>query len=372
MNNNIDNINAVFAPYGLVVNDVIKTSQTIRYKLNLPLDVKLQGKLRRAAQDIECTLTTALHSNDISLVKDADALYVECKSDFEIVPFHDYIDNVLSNSGLQLVLGQNTNGQKIITDLSKAPHILVGGTTGSGKSELLHSFIASLAYDMKKMPIELLIIDPKRAEYSAYKNCKNIKVITEMDEAVEYLHEAVKQMEYRYYELESNGAKDIYRYTGLMDMHPIVIIIDELADLMLSHKEIEKDIVRIAQKARACGIHLIIGTQTPRANIITGQIKANIPTKIALKTVNSLESRIILDRNGADKLCGKGDMLFLANGAFEPIRIQSAYVDDNDKNVIASMLAKATVQTNSNDNCNEKSNYFSNLLSKLFNKKVKG
>lgn len=339
--NTIDKINVIVSPYDLQVDDIIRSSQTIRYKLYLPLDVKAQAKIKRATKDIEYCLTTALQTNEFSLFKDMDSLCIECKSDhFDIVPFSNFVNTLISQPGLKLALGQDQNGQKLITDLSKAPHILVAGTTGSGKSELLHTFIASLITDIQKMPIELLIIDPKRAEYSCYKNCRSIQLVTEMSDAVLYFKSAVRKMEERYLELERNAAKDIYKYTGTMDMHPIVIVIDELADLILTHKEIEKDIVRIAQKARACGIHLIIGTQTPRANIITGQIKANIPTKIALKTVNSLESRIILDRNGADKLCGRGDMLYLGNGAFDTIRIQSPYITESEKKYLASKLAR--------------------------------
>lgn len=340
MNNTIERINAIFAPFGLCVNDVVKTSQTIIYKLYLPLDVKSQAKIKRATKDIEYALSTALQSNDFSLFKDTSAICVECKSEiFDIVKFNDFESQIRTQPGLKLALGKDQNGHKLITDLSKAPHILVAGTTGSGKSELLHTFIASLINDMYKTHVELLIIDPKRAEYSVYKNCKHVKIDTEMTDAIEHLKIVVDEMEKRYAELEKNGAKDIYKYTGSMNMHPIVIIIDELADLMQTHKEVEKDIVRIAQKARACGIHLIIGTQTPRAHIITGQIKANIPTKIALKTVNSLESRIILDRNGADKLCGHGDMLYLGNGSFDTIRIQSAFVNEDKKKELASRLA---------------------------------
>lgn len=339
--NTIDRINAIVAPYSLKVDDIIRSSQTIRYKLYLPLDVKAQAKIKRATKDIEYCLTTALQTNEFSLIKDTDSLCIECKSDhFDIVPFSNFVNTIISQPGLKLALGQDQNGQKLFTDLSKAPHILVAGTTGSGKSELLHTFIASLINDMYKMPIDLIIIDPKRAEYSVYKDCKNIRLVTDMDKAALYLKAIVDIMEERYAELEKNGAKDIYKYTGTMAMDSMVVVIDELADLILTHKEIEKDIVRIAQKARACGIHLILGTQRPTKDVITGLIKANIPTRIALKTVSSLESRIILDRNGADKLCGRGDMLYLGNGAFNTIRIQSPYVTESEKKYLASKLAR--------------------------------
>lgn len=325
------NINTLFAPYGLEVNDIITGAQSIKYVLNLPLDVKTQSKIKRAESDIKFALSSALNTNEFTYGHGTNCVYIEVKNDdFQVVKFSDLKD-VTYTDRLTLVLGVDSDGKKVFTDLSKAPHILVGGTTGSGKSELLHTFVASLICGMPYTNSEIVIIDPKRAEYSPYKNCRRITLVTEMNQAVFQLDKAVEVMESRYTELERNCAKDIYHYNGEMDMHPIIIIIDELADLMETYPNVEKSIVRIAQKARACGIHLIIGTQSPRAKVVTGLIKANMPTRIALKTKSNLESRIILDKSGAENLYGKGDMLFLANGSFEPIRLQSAYVDEYEK-----------------------------------------
>ena len=334
----VQNINTLIAPLGLQVSGVVKGAQSIKYVINLPLDLGVQGKVKRAESNLKYALSSALGTNEFSFGHDTGCLYIERRSDdFNVVKFGLFA-NLLQNSKLNLVLGMDENGQEVITDLSKAPHILVGGTTGSGKSELLHSFVASLIVGMPYTDVSILIIDPKRAEFSPYKNCKNIRVVTEMDKALRCFNKAVEIMETRYQELERDGAKDIYKYNGTMDMYPIVIVIDELADLIMSYPQVEEPIVKIAQKARACGIHLIIGTQSPRKDVVTGLIKANIPTRIALHTSNQVESRIILDKSGAENRLGMGDMLFLGNGSFNPIRIQSAYVDEQTKQMLANSI----------------------------------
>lgn len=334
----IQNINTLLSPYGLVVNEVVKGAQNIKYIINLPLDINIQGKIRRSETNIRYALPSALGTNEFTFGHDKNTLFIERKSDvFQVVDFQNF-RSALHSSKLNLVLGIDEDGKRVITNLSKAPHILVGGTTGSGKSELLHAFVASLIEGMPYTDVSLLIIDPKRAEFSPYKNCRNIRVITEMDIALNCLTKAVDIMEERYRELEKAQAKDIYKYNGSMKMYPIVIIIDELADLIQSYPQVETPIVRIAQKARACGIHLIIGTQSPRRDVVTGLIKSNIPTKVALHTSNQVESRIILDKSGAENLLGKGDMLFLSNGSFNPIRIQSAYVDEKTKQKLANSI----------------------------------
>lgn len=330
-------INTVFEQFGLSIDEVIKGSQIVRYKIKLPYDVKTQGKIRRAEKDIEYTLSTALQTSDIIYGKESDYVYVEKKSTFEPVKFEDSIFN-LPEKGLYLLLGKDLDGKNTYTNLSKAPHILVGGTTGSGKSELLHTFIASLIMRREKNPCHLILIDPKRAEFSVYKNRNGIDLITDMTKAVDKLSWAVDLMEERYRILEQNKCKDIYELND-PNMYPYVIIVDELADLMMQEKNAEKYIIRLAQKARACGIHLILGTQSPRRDVITGLIKSNIPTKIALHTTSQMESRIILDQGGAEKLFGKGDMLYLGNGAFNPIRIQSAYISQEIKEKVSNTLS---------------------------------
>lgn len=334
----IESINTLLLPLNIKVDEIIKNAQSVKYKLNLPLDLMAQKKIMREEKAIKYAISSALGSSDFIYSKDAKSVYFEVKSDdFEIVKFNDLKDVCISNS-LNLVLGKDENGNKIFTNLSKAPHILVGGATGSGKSELLHAFIASLIVGMPYTAAEIAIIDPKRSEYSVYRNRKHITLITEVDEALSCLNHAVNIMEERYAELERSYAKDIYKYTGTMDMHPLVIIIDELADLILTHPEVEKPIVRIAQKARACGIHLIIGTQSPRKTVVTGLIQTNMITKVALQTSDQLESRIILGKSGAEHLLGNGDMIFHKGGPTADIRLQSAFVDENTKRNLAATL----------------------------------
>ena len=323
------------------VNKVVKGAQNIKYKINLPLDLNIQGKLRRAEINIKYALTTALGTNEFTYGHDKDSIYIERRSnDFQVVKFND-LKEITHTNKLMVVLGKDEDGNKLYTNLAKAPHILVAGTTGSGKSELLHTFICSLIEGMRFTNVEMLIIDPKRAEFSPYKDLVNITLCSEMKDACSRLENAVRIMDERYSILEKAGAKDIYHYSG--KMNPMVIVIDELADLILEYPESEKSIVRIAQKARACGIHLIIGTQSPRRDVVTGLIKANIPTRIALATSNQTESRIILDHIGAENLLGHGDMLYLANGAIHPIRIQAAYVDEATKIDIIGKLRSARV-----------------------------
>ena len=325
MNNDINAINEVFRDYGVQVTETVEGSQVTRYKLLLPTDVKLQGRIRRSKNDIEYTLKSALDDESVIYGKSGSYLYVEKKAQrFSAVRFEDYIDRV-PKKGLYLLLGRDINGQNVYTNLQKAPHILVAGTTGSGKSELLHCFIASLIYKRNYSPCYIYIIDPKRAEFSDYTNRDGIEVITDMSKAVRELKKAVDLMEYRYSILAKNKVKDISQLDD-SNMYPVVFVIDEIADLIMQYKESEKYLVRIAQKARACGIHLILGTQRPTRDVITGLIKANVPTRIALSCTTSLESRIIIDRNGAENLVGKGDMLYLGNGALETLRIQGAYV----------------------------------------------
>ena len=332
----ISKINSIFESYGISVNEVIKSAQILRYKLFLPLDIKAQDKIRKAQKAIEFTLTSALNSNDIIYGKSENYLYIEKKCSFIPIDSMKLLNN-RPEKGLMLLLGQDIDGKPCYTDLRKAPHMLVAGTTGSGKSELLHTFIASLLVKRRTNPCWLYIIDPKRSEYSMYKNRNGVTLITETEKAISTLAKCCDIMESRYKMLEDKHIKDISQLND-DNVYPIVIIVDELRDLLMQDKSAEYYLVRLAQKARACGIHLILGTQTPRADVLTGALRANIPTRIALKTSTAIESRIIIERNGADKLFGLGDMLYLGNEAFNPIRIQAAYTNNEQKNKIASAL----------------------------------
>lgn len=335
----IASINQIFMPYGLKVNDVIEASQVIRYVINLPLDIKLQGKIRRSNKDIEYTLMSALKSNEIVYKHDEDKLIIERRGEFNILPFgnlytHSFHENT---KGLMLVLGQDLNGKTIYTDLAKAPHILIAGTTGSGKSETINAIIASLLmrYCYGHFTPGIAIIDIKGTDYTKYKDAYPITLIKDTENALKMLQTLCTIMDNRYKILAEANCENIHEYRNKGNkMQSLVCIIDELADLILQNPDVETYIVRIAQKARACGIHLVIGTQSPRADVVTGLIKANIPFKIALNTSNALESRIILDENGAEKLLGKGDML-IKKGGNKAIRAQGCYVCDEDKVALA-------------------------------------
>jgi S-DNA-T family DNA segregation ATPase FtsK/SpoIIIE len=337
--NDIAKLNTVFNPYGLKVDDVIQAAQVVRYVIKLPLDVKMQGKIRRSLKDIEWSLSSALMTDNINFSHTQDSLIVERKGDFNILPFGNLYTAKFNNStdGLMLMLGQDMNGKAVFTDLAKAPHILVAGTTGSGKTEVLHSIVASLLmrYCFGHNAPGIAIIDMKGTEFGKYKNTYPITLIKEADEAVRMLKTLVDIMQTRYEMIDKANCEDIdeYRRKGNR-MQSLVCIIDELADLMSQNSSVENYIVRLAQKARACGIHLVLGTQSPRADVVTGLIKANIPFKIALNTANALDSRIILDENGAEKLFGKGDML-IKKGGSKPIHAQGCFVCDEDKIAIA-------------------------------------
>ena len=346
--NEIESINTLFAPYGMHVDEVAKGSQIIRYKLLLPDDSTASDKVRKAEPKIKYNLPSVLDADEFIFNRTRKYLYIEKKAnEFTPVLFNDHIGN-LPAKGLYLLLGKDIDGHNMYTDLSKQKHILVAGTTGAGKSELLHTFIASLITRKKQNPCELILIDPKMSEFSVYKDRQGIDLITDMSKAAEKLSWAVDEMQNRYKLFEQKRCKDIYEYNDA-SMHHYVIIIDEMADLIMSNKNIEKYIIRLAQKARGCGIHLILGTQRPDKDIVTGLIKANIPSKIALHTTNGTQSRIILDSTGAENLVGNGDMLFLGNGSFKPIRIQAAYLDGKSKNELAASLP-IKVQNNSSQN----------------------
>ncbi|MEQ6388729.1 DNA translocase FtsK [Bacillaceae bacterium S4-13-58] len=241
-----------------------------------------------------------------------------------------------SMSPLMVGLGLDIGGQPILTDLKKMPHGLIAGATGSGKSVCINTILISLLYKASPKEVKLLLIDPKMVELAPYRNLPHLvtPVITDSKAATNALKWAVEEMEQRYEQFVKAGVRDIDRYNSKANgdkMPYIVIIIDELADLMMvSPQDVEDSICRIAQKARACGIHLLIATQRPSVDVITGLIKANIPTRIAFSVSSQVDSRTILDASGAERLLGKGDMLFLENGTGKPKRLQGAFVSDDE------------------------------------------
>lgn len=246
-----------------------------------------------------------------------------------------------SKSPLSVALGLDISGQPVITDLQKMPHGLIAGATGSGKSVCINSLLISILYKAHPDDVRLMLIDPKMVELAPYNQLPHLvtPVITDAKEATQGLKWAVDEMERRYELFAKSGVRDMERFNKLVKekgepdqkLPYIVVVIDELADLMMvSPQEVEDSICRIAQKARACGIHLLLATQRPSVDVITGLIKANIPTRVAFAVSSSVDSRTIIDTNGADKLLGKGDMLFLGNGVSKPVRIQGNFVSDDE------------------------------------------
>ncbi|KPV39845.1 DNA translocase FtsK [Alicyclobacillus ferrooxydans] len=246
---------------------------------------------------------------------------------------------VNGGSRLSMALGRDISGQAIVGNLQKMPHLLVAGATGSGKSVCINGMIASILMKAKPHEVKLLMIDPKMVELSGYNGIPHLlaPVVTDPRKAAFALKRVIEEMENRYQSFAERGARDIERYNELIsregaDPLPyIVVIVDELADLMMvAPGEVEDAICRIAQMARAAGIHLIVATQRPSVDVITGVIKANIPSRIAFSVSSMADSRTILDGGGAEKLLGRGDMLYLPVGASKPVRVQGAFVSEEE------------------------------------------
>jgi len=261
------------------------------------------------------------------------------------------LDKFWDSGFLTFPLGRDVSGEPIFADLAKMPHLLIAGSTGSGKSITIHSLIISLLYKNTPETLRLLLIDPKRVELSIYNGLPHLisEVIINPKKTIMALRWAISEMEQRYGQLLQEGAREIngYNQKMLKNKKPlmpyVVIIIDELADLMAAYgREVEGSIIRLAQMARATGVHLIVSTQRPSVEVVTGLIKANITSRIALQVASQVDSRTILDMGGAEKLLGNGDMLYLAAETSKPRRIQSAFVSETE----VSQIDKFIIENN--------------------------
>ncbi|BEG57910.1 hypothetical protein NHP21005_15980 [Helicobacter sp. NHP21005] len=271
-------------------------------------------------------------------IKGKDVMGIEIANDHlapislkEILESPDY----LQGTGLSLALGKSTTGQPYVLDLKSAPHLLIAGSTGSGKSVCMHALILSLLYKHSPQDLQFVMIDPKRVEFSLYGNLPHLQtpIITDLSEAQNALENLVAQMEQRYNLLSAKRAKNIdsYNQKSPQKLPFIVVLIDELADLMLvGGKDIETPIIRLAQMGRASGLHLVIATQRPSVDILTGLIKANLPCKISFKVGSKVDARVVLDTEGAQNLLGRGDMLLIAPGSSTPIRLHGAFVGEDE------------------------------------------
>ena len=274
----------------------------------------------------------------------------------DVVESDDFQDN---KSKLSVALGKDVAGNMAIADIAKMPHALIAGATGSGKSVCINTIIASIIYKAKPSEVKLVMIDPKVVELSVYNGIPHllIPVVTDPKKAAGALAWAVQEMDNRYNVFAQKGVRDLKGYNALVEkeegtgqLPQIVIIIDELADLMMvAAKDVEDSICRLAQKARAAGMHLIIATQRPSVDVITGIIKANIPSRMAFAVSSQVDSRTILDQVGAEKLLGKGDMLFYPAGAPKPVRIQGAFIDDSEVEKIVDFVKSNGEATYSED-----------------------
>ena len=332
----------------VTVTDISCGPSVTRYEIQPEMGVKV-SKIVNLADDIKLNLAAA----DIRIeapIPGKAAVGIEVPNAENVtVAFRDLLESAEfqnSQSKITFAVGKDISGQTKVADIAKMPHMLIAGATGSGKSVCINTIIMSILYKADPKDVKLIMIDPKVVELSVYNGIPHlmIPVVTDPKKAAGALHWAVAEMTERYQKFAEIGVRDIHGYNARIDsvtvpdgqeapkkMPQIVIIVDELADLMMvASNDVEEAICRLAQLARACGIHLIIATQRPSVNVITGLIKANMPSRIAFAVTSGVDSRTILDMNGAEKLLGKGDMLFNPQGVPKPIRVQGAFVSDKE------------------------------------------
>ena len=310
-------------------------------KLNKLLSINREISLALAKRDVRIQAPIPGKSTVGIEIANEETKMVSLKEILEAVPSNK------TNSKLLVALGKNIMGRSIFAEIDKTPHLLVAGATGSGKSVCINCIIASILMRAKPDEVKLMLVDPKKVELSMYNGIPHLMmpVVTDPKKANIALQKIVREMELRYDLFSEKNVKNITTYNAWVEkeneklpedakikkMHYIVVIVDELADLMLvASKEVEDSIMRITQMARAAGIHLIIATQRPSTDVITGVVKANIPSRISFAVSSNIDSRTILDMGGAEKLLGKGDMLFLPMGENSPERVQGAYVSDDE------------------------------------------
>ena len=332
-----------------------------RYELKPAEGVRV-SKIANLADDIALSLAAETIRIEAPIPgKQAVGIEIPNKEK-EVVHLRDIIDSnefKSAKSKLAFALGKNAAGEAIVTDIAKMPHVLIAGSTGSGKSVCINTLITSIIYKSKPSEVKLVMVDPKVVELSVYNGIPHllIPVVTDPKKAAGALAWAVQEMVNRYHLFAEKNVRDIAGYNEALEkegaegkLPQIVIIIDELADLMMVAKnDVEDAICRLAQMARAAGMHLVIATQRPSVDVITGIIKANIASRISFAVTSQVDSRTILDSAGAEKLLGKGDMLFFPTGVLKPIRIQGAFISDGEVEKIVSFLKENGGPTYSED-----------------------
>ena len=332
-----------------------------RYELKPAEGVRV-SKIANLADDIALNLAAETIRIEAPIPgKQAVGIEVPNKEK-EMVPLRDVIesDEFKNNSSkLSIALGKDVAGSVVIGNIAKMPHVLIAGSTGSGKSVCINTIITSIIYNAKPSEVKLVMVDPKVVELSVYNGIPHllIPVVTDPKKAAGALAWAVQEMDNRYNLFAEKNVRDLKGYNHAVErdgengkLPQIVIIIDELADLMMvAAKEVEESICRLAQKARAAGMHLVIATQRPSVDVITGLIKANVPSRIAFAVSSQVDSRTILDQVGAEKLLGKGDMLFFPSGEAKPTRVQGAFVSDEEVEAIVEFVKSNGTATYSED-----------------------
>ena len=363
---------------GAKVTAVLRGPAVTRYEIQPNPGVKV-SKIVSLSDDIALNLA-AMGVRIEAPIPGKEAVGIEVPNkEVEIVYLRDVIGSKEyrdSASKLTFAIGKDIAGKNIIADIAKMPHLLIAGATGSGKSVCINTIIASILYKSGPEDVRMIMIDPKIVELGIYNGIPHllVPVVTDPRKAAGALSWAVAEMEKRYASFSQYNVRDLKSYNAMAErggtreverMPQIVIIIDELADLMMvASKEIEESVIRLAQKARAAGIHLIIATQRPSVDVITGLIKANIPSRIAFAVTSQVDSRTILDGGGAEKLLGRGDMLFHPIGMSKPMRVQGAFVSDSEiealveyiKNTFGIVEYSREIETSIENEANKKKN----------------
>ncbi|SHG93925.1 DNA translocase FtsK [Tepidibacter thalassicus] len=350
------------------INQVTKGPTITRYEIQPKAGVKV-SKIVGLVDDI--ALSLAAKSIRIEApIPGKSAIGIEVPNDeVQLVTLREVIesDEFLNNdSKLSFALGKDISGMSVVTDIAKMPHLLIAGATGSGKSVCVNTLINSILYKANPDEVKFLMIDPKVVELTNYNGIPHllIPVVTDPKKAAYALNWAVTEMNRRYKLFAENSVRDINSYNAKAEekLSKIVIIIDELADLMMvSPNEVEDAICRLAQMARAAGMHLIVATQRPSVDVITGVIKANIPSRIAFAVSSQADSRTILDMGGAEKLLGKGDMLFYPVGAPKPVRLQGAFISDKEVEGVVNFVKSQVEEVNYTEDILENINKGINL-----------
>lgn len=302
-------------------------------------DIEVKPKAIKYFMKLEREFNSFFDTNDCRIFQNGKYVCVEVPNKYRgIYGFRDCISSLQQisdhNNKLYITIGEALDGTNINYDFVSMPHLLVAGQTGSGKSIFLHNVILSLLLQYDKNELNMLLIDPKEVEFSFYRNAPQVReVVTNNERAARKIRDMCDEMDNRYTAFAEKGVRDIssYNNTSSVKMPRIVMVIEELADLIISQGEsIVSDITRLVVKARACGIHIILATQRPEAEFMTGKLRSNFQCRVAFSTATNIDSRIILGRYGAEKLKGNGDGIFRSNNGLEQVRFQSAYITEDE------------------------------------------